>query len=83
MCHILSLHLRTKHTKSLGLRSLCSRGYTGRGDRPQTVNKRQNLNDTVCRAMLKREGRAGQGPVGMLDRVAGGVVRETEGESSE
>lgn len=42
MCQTLSLHPRTKHTKSLGLRSLCS-GEGRRGDRPYTVNKIHKL----------------------------------------
>lgn len=43
MCQTLSLHPRTKQTKSFGPRSLRSEEDTSRGDRPHTGNKVQKL----------------------------------------
>lgn len=40
----------------------------------QTICKNQN--HTVCRAVDKREGRAGQGPPGVLISVARGSLKE-------
>lgn len=72
MIQTLSLHTRTKDTKSPGLGSLCSGKDRRGGDRPYKQTKYSNYNYTVCGAMGKEKAEHGTGPLEepyTLDRV--------------
>lgn len=78
MCQTLSLRLRTKHTKSLGLRSwsLRSGEDTRREDRPHTVNKMQKLKRHSVPSCGQKRRHSTTGAAAGADRVAGGSPRE-------